>query len=273
MRSTESTGGPMLISDEHMFLVALPTKCGTNSMRNMAAAWERDGGNPLVLREIPALRHRMDVPAGCEDYRRAIIVRNPYDRLVSAFQYLLHHANEWKTSELNHRLEAEFDGDDRKLFAWWLRDLREERERANAKRARLDRTSALLAASHGRRPYIWTDRLSELSLHFGGYDITQPVSFPKDRVVRRAHGMWSVQTVHFLKLENLHRDWHRFLRTAGVRGGIDGLDVPHHNRASVRSSVYGVGGSYTSWYKNKGIRSLANELVGQDPELYGYSVL
>lgn len=234
----------MLISHEHEFILALPTKCGTISMRDMAFKWVRDGGDPDVLQELPKLRHRMDVPAGCEDYRRFIMVRNPHARLVSSFLYILTHANEWKTDELNRRLQNDYNGNQRLLFKWWCRMLLDERERV-AGRSRMP--------YHGKRPYIWTDRLTEVRAFLGG---------------EHADSGWPDREVGVVRIERVHRDWHRLLRECGVQGGIAGLEVPHHNRRGMPPQ----GGQRTGWWFDGGQhRRVVTALIGDDPLLLGYS--
>lgn len=227
----------MLISHKHEFIVAMPTKCGTNSLRNMALKWVRDGGDPDVLMEHPKLRHRMDVPEGCEEYQRYIVVRNPFHRMVSSFQWLLDHKNQWRHDELNKVLVEQYDGDRQRMFRrWWLTELLG---------AKSELSGVQRPVTHGIAPFTWVDSLTELKSYLAGFDVwsQQGVS-------------WPAGLVRVLRLENLSADWARLVSRQGA-AELVGVGVPHHNRSRDES---GVG----QWFASGHAARVAHELVGED---------
>lgn len=206
----------MLISHEFKFIVGLPTKCGTNSMRNMALKHERHSKESWrQLHERPELRHRLDVPADCEDYNRAMIIRNPFSRIVSMYEYLRRHKWEWKYKDI---MDAESRLGRRRAWTWFLNMLIDEQASAAEKpyQKRCD---------HGRRPFIWTDTLSQMCDFLGGSEPGQDFAWPQ-------------ADVQLLRLESLGADWHAFLKGCGVGSELCDMWVPKKANATKGGQLF-----------------------------------
>jgi hypothetical protein len=227
----------MLVSHEYKFIVALPTKCGTNSMRNMGLKHARDV-SAAELQELPILRHRMDVPEGCEDYKRAMVVRNPMSRLVSMYEYLRRHSWEWRYPDL-----IQWEHSLGRAGAWtkFLEMLLEEQQLAALKPYGKRKI-------HGRRPYIWTDRMVELARFLGGTETGQ--SFP-----------WPAAEVEFLRLEDLAADWWRFAAGCGW-GHVAGLPMP--KKANATRDEDKLWPDWKRYYTRSRNMELGREIVGLD---------
>lgn len=86
----------MIVSD-HGFVIATPTKCGTTTIEEMA---RRHGGGRvsrggvevpsfrIATDERPRRQHRMVPPLGWENADRYMMVRNPFTRYMSQYEYL-----------------------------------------------------------------------------------------------------------------------------------------------------------------------------------------
>lgn len=228
----------MLLSHEYQFIVGLPTKCGTNSMRNMGIKSNRSG-RAHELHEIRELRHRMDVPEGCGSYTRAIVIRNPFSRLVSMYEYLRRHSWEWKYSWI-----MEQERKHGRELAWnhFLHMMIDEQLEAAEK-------PYWARKVHGKRPFIWTDTLTELRAFLGGYD---------ERAL--ADKRWPVAEVQVLRLEALAADWAAFTEHVGWRNA----PVPARNNATKDEDKL-----FPAWrdYYSKPNLRLARMIVGADVEL------
>lgn len=77
------------------FIIATPTKCASHSWEALAKAVPE-------LRWVMPQRHRMAPPEGCEDFDRYFCVRDPYERLVSAWSFICHSTNrsQWRAKEV-----------------------------------------------------------------------------------------------------------------------------------------------------------------------------
>lgn len=99
------------------YVIASPTKTGTKSLVTLARSRPE-----LGLRYVPN-GHRMHAPAGCAHFTRHLIVRNPYARLASIYDYLRRRVGDW-----GHREAASLS------FPVWLDhflDLRRDFSAAN----------------------------------------------------------------------------------------------------------------------------------------------
>ena len=237
----------MLISHKHEFIVGLPTKCGTNSMRNMAINYNKRGTHWDELYEIKELRHRMDIPVEYEHYTRAIVVRNPFARVVSMYEYLRRHSWEWKNKDI---LEAESRLGRRKAWTWFLNMLVDEQVIAAEKDAIGD--GYWRRKVHGRRPYIWTDTMSQLMRFMGG---SEPgVEFP-----------WEQAPVTQLRLEHLNRDWSLFTRSLGWQDA----PMPKRNNATRGEDKLHSDG-VSEYFATEHNRHLGLLFVGEDRDVLPY---
>lgn len=232
----------MLVSHEFEFIVGMPTKCGTNSMRNMANKHAQGSARKHdELHEIKELRHRMDVPNGCEHYSRAMIIRNPFSRIVSMYEYLRRHNWEWKYKDI---IAAEERLGRRKAWTWFLNMLIDEQVEAAEKP--YDRRKV-----HGKRPYIWTDTLLQQSRFLGGSEPN--VVFD-----------WHEAPVTFIRLESLAADWHEFLKLHGVGSELCDMWVPKKANATKGGQLHP---GWRDYFVSERDRNLAFMFVGEDVEL------
>lgn len=79
----------MIVCDRHKFLIGTPTKTGTNALRSCLI----ERGEIGCYHLLP--KHRMDVPPRQQYHFKYLVVRNPYDRLVSMFHYLNKRGGQW----------------------------------------------------------------------------------------------------------------------------------------------------------------------------------
>lgn len=232
----------MLVSHEYKFIVGLPTKCGTNSMRNMAIAHARGSSRKKdELHEIKELRHRMDVPEGCEDYARAIIIRNPFSRIVSMYEYLRRNTWEWKYKDI---MEWEDKWGRRRAFTQFLHMLIDEQVLAAEKTYGARKV-------HGKRPFIWTDTMSQLARFLGAQEAG--VEF-----------MWPEAEVRLLRLEDLASEWHGFLKEQGVPSELCDMWVPKKANATRGGQLHP---TWRDYFKAPENRRLAFLFVGEDVDL------
>lgn len=231
----------MLISHEHKFIVGLPTKCGTNSMRNMALTYMRTAGTE-ELQEVRELRHRLAVPEGCEGYQRAMVIRNPFSRVTSMYEYLRRNTWEWKYKEL---MEAEVRLGRRRGWTFFLNMLIDEQAAAAEKDTTGD--GYWRRKVHGRRPYIWTDTLSAQARFLGAQE--PGVSFP-----------WPQADVRLLKLESLANDWDDFARSC------DWFTAPVPKKANVTRGEK-LHDKWNGYFATDQNRHLGFMFVGEDVSL------
>lgn len=212
------------------FVIATPTKCGTTTLEEMARR-HRGGraGTPrdtfrIMDWEKPRRQHRMVPPAGWHRADRYMMVRNPYTRYVSMYEYLKAPANYSKFGAREVQRDAWRGwGFGRKGlhghplgFEDFLGWLVEAREVFSAPRWQ-KRRGYLSDARAYRSPWVWLDGLDESLRLFGG-----------------------ISRVHLLRMEDLWREmarlkaWYR-LEDLSVRPSI------HANRGLRRSGSY-------AWY-------------------------
>lgn len=81
----------MIVGDG--FVIATPTKCGTHSWEALARA--------VPSMELIRPQHLMVVPEEYEDHDRYIVVRDPYERLISMWSFICHSTNrtQWGAKE------------------------------------------------------------------------------------------------------------------------------------------------------------------------------
>jgi len=72
----------MIINDEAGWILTSPSKCGTESIMSMV----KKANVPYMYYQMP--KHARVVPDEFRDYTRYMVVRNPYDRMWSAYQWL-----------------------------------------------------------------------------------------------------------------------------------------------------------------------------------------
>jgi hypothetical protein len=146
----------VLVSDEHQFIIATPTKTGTTSLVAMTQHYLRHGGNPDVLRPVrgePMTKHRMAPPPGCGLYTRIMITRNPRARLVSMYEWLRRKPRDEAIGRAILRAEA---GGDRR--AGWLEML----DIFGREQSRVDYWALRPRKWGGARPYMWVDSTDTL---------------------------------------------------------------------------------------------------------------
>lgn len=179
----------MIVSDRHKFLIATPTKTGAQSLRAMAETWVRRGGDPSQLRQHWPLEHRMSIPEGSEDYARWIVVRDPYRRLVSMYNYLRRpgYYQQWE-----HEAAAA------RTFTDWLAWYAEQRDRYDTAEWPEKRITS------GRIPYMWTDTYRTLHSIIAGR-------------VPEAEARWGARPCGRLILERLAHDLQRVKVVADLR--------------------------------------------------------
>jgi hypothetical protein len=242
----------MIVSHKHKFIIALPTKNGTNSFRNMALGFVRNGGDPDIVQELPKLRHRMDVPEGCEGYQRAIVIREPYSRVASMYEYLRRHSWEWKYDQIA-AWEAEHGRED----AWrmFLRMLVAE-QKAAAARPYTDRRL------HGKRPFIWTDTQMDLVEFLAGKATGWLGRCP-----------WPRASVRFIRLNAAQHDLDRFTADCGMPA-FTLPPLKQSNKTKVGDLLY-PGRGPDAYFKLSGVGARARSLqglgalvVGRDAEMW-----
>jgi hypothetical protein len=234
----------MLVSDKYGFVIAMPTKTGTNSVRAIVEKWKRAGGSPRVLDLLTgekATRHRIAPPPGKEDYTRYMLVRNPQARLVSMYEYLRRKEWEWSAKDLLHR-EAHYGREDA-----WLQLLRI----INAVRAADGYEDPGRRAAHGKRPYMWTDTLSEMLDYMGGVDIDGS---------KLPWHTWD--DAKPLMLEDLESEWGDLLVREGVdEDGLYDLAVSHRNATPGEDKLFSGTAAY---WEVDGASSLFAEYWAQE---------
>jgi hypothetical protein len=181
----------MFVSDKYEFVVAMPTKTGTNSLRAVVDRLKREGVPSSVATLLSGeaqTRHRIAPPPGKEHYDRYMLVRHPVDRLISMYEYLRRKDWEWMAQ---HILSCEERNGREAAWVYLLEAMLLYRDTDGYFNG--DRKA------HGIRPYMWTDTLSEMrdfmSSHSGPYT-------PSD--------------VGVIRLEDVESDWDQVMVAMGV---------------------------------------------------------
>lgn len=223
------------VDGEPKAIIATPTKCATTTMeavarRHMRRAEQIEGVDSGWLRlmdwDSPRRQHRMALPPnrGAENWAEAdrwLLVRNPYKRYMSVYEYLRSPQNysQWGARWVQGReWPGLADGPWRKLkpmtfkvFLGWLADQRENGPE------RPDWTEG----GAYRSPWVWTDSLDD-SKWF----------------LQHAHGGKRRAKVHRLRNERLFPELSALLKDYGVPVTADrhGLGVflgeVHSNRTT-----------------------------------------
>lgn len=233
----------MIISDKYKFIIACPTKTGTNSMRALPEQWKRRGGSERVLRLLTGerrTRHRVSPPPGCEDYTRYMMWRDDNKRLISMYEYLRRKDWEWCGADIIHnerhygRAEA------------WLRFLRV----IAATRQADGYFRGGLRGNHGSRPYMWTDTMFELEDYLSGVDVDG------------SHLPWTQQSVKLISMDDLMPEWTRLLSEEDVGGEDDAmfdLTVAHRNSSPSADRLFSDASRY---WRVRGACGVFHEIMG-----------
>lgn len=235
----------MIISEATKTLIATPTKCGTTTLEAVARRSEREGDG-AVLRVLDEpdpndtrrRQHRMCPPPGKEDWTRLLLVRNPYDRLTSIYEYLRAPANysQWGARRVQGR---EWPGERGALshppmsfrkFLFWL-----ELEHATLAEDFRDWG----ASRSYRSPWVWTDTLKD-SWRFWSRDGDVEVGL--------------------LRLENLWEDL-----AAWLGEGVVNMKPLHSNRSTGRKHA-----DWKDYYKRDEVVSADLLDCAEACDLFGY---
>lgn len=240
----------MLVSDKYRFIIACPTKTGTNSLRAVVEKWKRSGGDVRVLNLLSgedSTRHRIAPPPGKESYTRYMMVRNPVERLVSMYEYLRRKEWEWSAKEIL-RVEA-----DKGREAAWVHML----EIIMLYRDSDGYFDAGRRKHHGIRPYMWTDRLSEMEDYLTGIDLNGS-ELP-----------WYHADVRAFELEDVGAAWDQLLADHDVEeDALWDVVFPHRNSSPADGRLFGDAAAYL---EVDGASDLVDEVVGRDMRWYGYA--
>jgi hypothetical protein len=106
----------VIIDHNEEVVIATPTKCGKTSLESMVKREAKRGVgrlNGLVV--VRPGQHRLDCPAEAEGYKRYMMVRNPWARLVSTWSFLANPKSkgEHKAKDIQQMTFGEF-------VYWWL---------------------------------------------------------------------------------------------------------------------------------------------------------
>lgn len=96
VRAVRKRGEDVITSDGPVrpFIIATPTKCGTTTLEEMCRRHRGGRAQPglpsfrIMDWEKPRRQHRMALPDGWGNADRYLMVRNPYTRYMSMFEYL-----------------------------------------------------------------------------------------------------------------------------------------------------------------------------------------
>lgn len=205
-----------------LFIIGTPTKCATTTIEGVAKRHMRNSKHPEWFRimdwEQPRRQHRMALPPG-EEWQAAdryLLVRNPYRRYMSVYEYLRAYANysQWGARWVQGRewpglTAGPWSRQNPMNFGEFLLWLAHER-RNTPERPPLDSGAAY------RSPWVWTDSL----------DMSQ-------RFLREQPGGGRV--VRLIHLESLWDDLAallgRYNIPSGGRHGVD-LGVLRSNRTT-----------------------------------------
>ncbi len=213
------------------FLLATPTKCGTTTVEGVARRYERNNPDGKGFRvfdgESPRRQHRM-MPPLSGNWRGAdphILLRNPYGRYTSIYEYLRAPANysQWGAREVQG---AEWGGhtenpyDDMppmefpQFLAWYGERRRMVNDLTNPAVRRYERGLWSDPRSY-RSPWVWTDSQSQSLL-----------ALKVNTKETRKNG------VGVLRLESLWADLQELAGSYGVKD-LD-LSPLHSNRSTAR---------------------------------------
>lgn len=164
----------MIVSDAG-FIIATPTKCGTTTLEEMCRR-HRGGrkGTPKENFRImdwakPRRQHSMAMDVSLRNYQRFMMVRNPYDRWCSIYEYLRapHNYTKWGAKQIQG---AEWRGtwhyhDPERTrrpmtFGEFLEFIIRERKEYSGQRWS-NRRGDFDDPFHYRSPWVWLDPLDQ----------------------------------------------------------------------------------------------------------------
>lgn len=222
----------MIISNSGQFLIATPTKCGTTTLEELARR-HRGGRTPRfpdAMRSFAIMdavdsddnsrrQHRMCRPAGTLDFRMYMMIRHPYDRLVSIYEYMRNPANysKWGAYQVQGNEWPGWTRDPSLMqpmtftrFVIWYAECRDYYSSLLMQKRRGDLDSSRAY----RSPWIWTDSLRD------SWEIASPVRclrleylWSDLAAVCRKHGvaMSLRQSIHANRSANrLHDNWREY---------------------------------------------------------------
>ncbi len=229
----------MILSD-HGFLIATPTKCGTTTLEEMT---RRHGGGRvsrggvqlpsfrIASDEQPRRQHRMVPPEGWQDVDRYIMVRNPFTRYMSQYEYLRapHNYSKFGAKEIQgsawlgwDRGRAGVVGEPMTFQQFLFFIARARRE--YLQRRWVKRRGDLYSPFAWRSPWIWLDPLDK-----------------QESVLDGCSGL-GLGTVRRLRLENFWEEM-QFLKD---RYGLKTLSVKPSIRAN-KTLTYDARGPHHYW--------------------------
>jgi hypothetical protein len=104
----------VIVDHDRRVVIATPTKCGKTSLEAMVKrSLTADVGRNLEV--VRPGQHRLDCPSGADGYKRYMMVRNPWSRLVSTWSFLANPKSkgEHRAKDIQKMSFAEF-------VYWWL---------------------------------------------------------------------------------------------------------------------------------------------------------
>lgn len=204
------------VTDKGAFIIGTPTKCATTTIESLARRHQRNSDGAVDFRlmdwDSPRRQHRMALPPPCDWFadwsraRRYLLVRNPYRRYMSVYEYLRapHNYSQWGARAVQGRewpglAENAWGDDDPMTFGEFLEFIVNTRTEL-ARRGAVKRGDTTDGRAY-RSPWVWTDSLAD-SLHLLA---AQPGK--------------GGRSVKFIRLENLEEDLGALARRFGIKGG------------------------------------------------------
>ena len=219
----------MIISHDGEFLIGTPTKCGTHTLEAVAKRAERRGlGSQLCIAgpiapDTSRRQHHMYVPKEWAHYRRLLLVRNPYDRAVSLYEWLRDPAwyTQWGAKYVQRGEHPKVDGDSRPAmnfneFVTWLREQKRDWVNVESRALSEGRVVRGEGSMAYQSPWIFIDGLVQSYQHL--FDTIHVNS-------------WS-SAGDFIRIEHVHEDLASLFATQEVPVLIDLLDGKLHNNAT-----------------------------------------
>lgn len=228
-----------MIASSAGFVIATPTKCGTTTLEAMARRAERWAGKPVPEFAImdwdrPRRQHRMALPptgslgegpltmGGWGDADRYLLVRNPFRRYISVYEYLKAPQNysQWGAREVQGWSWGGHD--ESKIvqrpplsfsqFLRWLADARDTYHWMRLEQGPKNRGDLTTGFAY-RSPWVWTDSLVDSLM-----------------LLRQQPGKGGKKKrLHLMRLENLDRELALLRAQWNLSEGLP-LDVMWANR-------------------------------------------
>lgn len=244
---------------EGRFLIATPTKAGTTTLEYIAHRIQGGKRKPSLSKwrvydeEKPRRQHRMALPPSdlWHSATRHLLVRNPYARYTSIYEYMRHPTNfsQWGTKSVQgrewkgtaHNPWALYAPMDFPAFMGWYAARRVESDSGRMRKRRVP----LWMARAYRSPWVWTDSL------LNSLEALEDQPCPERECVGSCGN--PVHQVTLVRLENLfgeQGDLAALLRRHGVDPGFV-IKPLHGNRTTLRhgsgSPVPAVKGDVDIW--------------------------